>query len=203
MLSRKGVSVYATVRNESKRQRCLELGAKQVFVLPNDGPIEFASLVIEANDGNHVDVVLDPVGVSYLDDNIKSLSVDGRWILYGFLGGSVLHDTTLLSKLMSKRISLLPTTLRSRSVEYKEDLINSLENDSICGFEAVRRGDIQVIVDKIYPMEDVIEAHQFMSSNQNIGKTLLSISSTSNVIESFEQEMKLMLQRNNILKIKK
>jgi len=58
-------------------------------------------------------VILDCIGSSFWEQNIKSIAVDGRWILYGLLGGgSVSGD--LLRDLLRKRASLIGTTLRSR-----------------------------------------------------------------------------------------
>lgn len=58
-------------------------------------------------------MILDCIGSSFWEQNIKSIAVDGRWILYGLLGGgSVSGD--LLRDLLRKRASLIGTTLRSR-----------------------------------------------------------------------------------------
>jgi len=63
--------------------------------------------------GKGVNVILDCVGSSFWEQNIKSLSVDGRWVLYGLLGGGQISGN-LLGDLLKKRGSLIATTLRSR-----------------------------------------------------------------------------------------
>ena len=60
-------------------------------------------------------MILDCVGSSFWEQNIKSLAVDGRWILYGLLGGSNVSGD-LLRDILRKRASLIGTTLRSRSL---------------------------------------------------------------------------------------
>ena len=60
-------------------------------------------------------MILDCVGSSFWEQNIKSLAVDGRWILYGLLGGSSVSGD-LLRDILRKRASLIGTTLRSRSL---------------------------------------------------------------------------------------
>ena len=74
-----------------------------------------------AIEGNGVQIILDCVGGSYWDENLKSFSVDARWILYGLLGGPSLPDgesgRELLGKILRKRITLIGTTLRTRSLE--------------------------------------------------------------------------------------
>ena len=58
-------------------------------------------------------MILDCVGSSFWEQNIKSLAVDGRWVLYGLLGGGEISGN-LLGGLLKKRGSLIATTLRSR-----------------------------------------------------------------------------------------
>lgn len=69
--------------------------------------------------------------------------MDGKIILYGLLGGRAVEDANFLGKLMAKRISILPTTLRGRSVEYKNKIINAFSNDPD-GLPAIASGEITV-----------------------------------------------------------
>ena len=69
-------------------------------------------------------MILDCVGSSFWEQNIKSLALDGRWILYGLLGGgSVTGD--LLRDVLRKRASLIGTTLRSRPLAVSYYLVFS------------------------------------------------------------------------------
>lgn len=69
--------------------------------------------------GKGVNIILDPVGASYWEKNVNSLSVDGRWILYGLMGGAKI-DGPLFGKLLMKRIQLLASTLRARSLDVSD-----------------------------------------------------------------------------------
>ncbi|CAH3192534.1 unnamed protein product, partial [Porites evermanni] len=73
----------------------------------------FSSWVENVTNGRGANVILDCVGSSFWEQNIKSLAVDGRWILYGLLGGSNVSGD-LLRDILRKRASLIGTTLRSR-----------------------------------------------------------------------------------------
>ena len=68
-----------------------------------------------------MNIVLDCVGSSFLDRNLKSISIDGRWILYGLLGGANVEGA-FLGALLRKRVSLISTTLRSRSLEVSDNM---------------------------------------------------------------------------------
>ena len=66
--------------------------------------------------GKGVNIILDPVGASYWEKNVNSLTVDGRWVLYGLMGGAKI-DGPLFGKFLMKRIQLLASTLRARSLD--------------------------------------------------------------------------------------
>ena len=60
-------------------------------------------------------MILDCIGSSFWEQNAKCLAVDGRWVLYGLLGGGEVTGN-LLGNLLKKRASLIGTTLKSRSL---------------------------------------------------------------------------------------
>lgn len=66
--------------------------------------------------GRGVDVILDCIGGSYWEKNLHSLALDGRWVLYGVMGGKAV-DGDLLGKLLLKRGHILSSLLRSRSLQ--------------------------------------------------------------------------------------
>lgn len=70
-------------------------------------------------------MIADPVGASNAVRNIASLAVDGRWVLYGSMGGRIIENFDMGS-LMAKRGALLTTTLKTRSKEYKTNLLQQL-----------------------------------------------------------------------------
>lgn len=64
--------------------------------------------------GKGVDVILDCVGASYWERNMSVLARDGRWALYGLMGGSAINGN-LFQQLLAKRARIEASTLRSRS----------------------------------------------------------------------------------------
>ena len=66
-------------------------------------------------------MILDCIGSSFWEQNINSLAVDGRWILYGLLGGGGVTGN-LLGDVLKKRASLIGTTLKSRSLAVSQCL---------------------------------------------------------------------------------
>ena len=85
------------------------------------------------------------------------------------MGGPIVKEFNL-TKFLGKRIQLNFTTLRSRSDEYKSKLISKFSFDILPGFKS---SELTPVIDSIYPVEQIKEAHQRMESNQNIGKIVV------------------------------
>ena len=195
MAVRKGIKVFATSRSAEKCSRCLALGASGAVVV--DGDCKFADKIKELNEGSGIDVILDPVGSAYIGENLNLIAVDGRIVLYGLMTGGAVNDPAFLGKIMSKRVSVLSSTLRGRPVEYKEKLISLLRDDP-AGFPAIASGDIRVDISATYPLNEVKEAHKYMAENQNIGKILMHVSSSASAAEALAKELEGVATRNGL-----
>lgn len=132
---------------------------------------DFATVVAELTNGRGVDIVLDFVGAPYLVKNLSALALDGRMVSLGFLGGAKVPAFNM-GTLLRKRIQLTGTTLRSREDTYKQALTADFR-DKIWPHFATRK--LRAIVDTIYDWEEVRAAHQYMESNANQGKIVLTI----------------------------
>nr|WP_275300810.1 NAD(P)H-quinone oxidoreductase [Pseudomonas sp. AF32] len=116
------------------------------------------------------DVILDPVGASYARLNVKLLSVDGRWVLIGLMGG---RETQLdLAKILAKRIQLLGSTLRSRDDAFKADLLRDL-GEQVWPLFADKRLNPQLA--ETFAVKDAGAAFDRLASNQVSGKLVLLI----------------------------
>ena len=106
--------------------------------------------------------------------NVASLAVDGRWVLYGLMGGAEV-DGPVLGGLLRKRGSLLATTIRSRSREYKADVIRRFRDECLAGFIGFEgeKPLLKPIVDCVMDVSEIIAAHEKMEENKNNGKIVL------------------------------
>jgi len=192
-------NIFATAREASKCDLCVELGAKKAFLLKDGEPLSFANQLKTANEGKGCDLILCPVGSTYLNENIESLNVDGKIILYGLMGGAGINDEFVLRKIMTKRISLVSSILRSRDIEYKARLIRDLSTSDYYGeggvFGSIARGDIKVNVDSVFEFEDVAKAHELMSQNKNSGKIILNTLSSASGLVMMKHEVDQIVKR--------
>ena len=74
---------FVTAGTPEKISYCIELGAESGS-LRNNKP--FADIKNWAPNG--IDIILDPVGGSYFQDNLDALSIEGRLLLIGLMGGT-------------------------------------------------------------------------------------------------------------------
>ncbi len=162
----KGATVVITAGSDEKCQACEALGADVTINYKKESFIER----IKETCGQ-VNLILDFIGAPYWEDNLKSLAVDGRLVIISTLGGAVVPEAHL-GYLMMKRLTVTATTLRSRSLEYKEALTKDFSETVLSLFES---GELKPIVDSVFEFKDVQSAHVHMGQNKNTGKILLKI----------------------------
>ena len=130
---------------------------------------DFAAVVKERTGGRGVEVVLDVVGGPYWQQNLDALAVQGRMIIVGSMGGTKVDDLGPLSR---KRLSVRGTGLRGRPLEEKATLTQEFVRRVL---PLIARGRIVPVIDRVFPLEQVGEAHRRMESNENFGKIVLAI----------------------------
>lgn len=161
-----GAFVTGTSRTGTKLEKCAEFGLD--LSIHTGGEPHFAEIVRGATGG--ADVILDLVGGSYLEENLKALAPQGRLIVVGLVGGrSAKID---LSLLLRTRATMLGTVLRSRSIEEKTAATRAFTDEVIPLLES---GDVRPVVDTVFPLDEVSKAHEYMESNKNFGKIVLSL----------------------------
>lgn len=160
--------VIVTAGSQRKLDFCQELGADVVI---NYKEQAFDKAVLKATDGKGVDLILDFIGASYWSKNLASIKKEGRWILIGVLGGSVLEAVDLLP-LMSKCIQLTGTLLTPRSDAYKAKLAHEFSQKVMPYFESKQ---IRPIIDTQFSLLDIAQAHLYMEENKNIGKIIIDV----------------------------
>ncbi len=162
-----GAHVAVTVGSDAKAARCLDLGADAAI---NYKESDFVDEVARITGGRGVDVVLDIIGAAYLSRNIQVLTTGGRLVIIGLQGGA--RSDIDLGKLLAKRASILSTTLRSRPLDQKAEIVASVRR-SVWPMVADRR--VVPVVDRVLPLEDVASAHRLLAESTHIGKVLLSV----------------------------
>jgi putative PIG3 family NAD(P)H quinone oxidoreductase len=162
-----GCTVFGTSRTEEKLRQAAALGLDFGIDSTRD---DFASVVLDQTGGAGVDVVLDLVGASVLEANIRALAVRGRVVVIGLLGGGT--GTLPLYALALKRARLIATTLRQRPLEEK---IAATQRFAARVAPWLKRGLVHPVVDSIFAFEAIREAQQRLESNLGFGKIVLRV----------------------------
>ena len=163
----KGNPCFVTAGNKEKISRCIELGAEGGTVRTEEN---FVQAVNEWTNNNGVDVILDPVGANYLDDNLNSLSLEGRLVMIGLMGGA---ETSInLALMLMKRLRIIGSTLRNQPISTKTRIMYIL-GEYLWPF--LESGDIKPIIDTIIPIEEAEKAHELVASNKTFGKVILKV----------------------------
>ena len=160
-------NIFTTVGNEFKKKVCEELGANVVI---NYNEKDFFKIVKEKTKGKGINLILDMVGGSYVQRNIDLLANEGKLINIAYQKGSKTHLN--LMKIMLKRLVITGSTLRIRDEDFKSDLLKKIE---INVFPQIKSGLIKPIIDSVFDLNDVINAHKRLYENKHIGKIVLSV----------------------------
>lgn len=161
--------ILVTASSPEKLELCQSLGAD---ILINYKEETFEQRVLQATSGQGADVILDFIGAAYWEKNLASIAYDGRLILIGILGGSIVTQVDLMA-LLEKRITIKGTLLTPRSNTYKADLTKEFWEKTADLFEV---GLLKPVIDSTFLLENVEEAHQYMASNKSKGKIILKVS---------------------------
>jgi putative PIG3 family NAD(P)H quinone oxidoreductase len=161
-------TVLGTSRSQAKLDRCVkELGLSHPILCGPTAP-RFAPKVKEITGGLGADLALELVGGEYFPETATALASRGRILLVGLLGGA--QAGLDLRVLLSKRIKVIGTVLRSRPIEEKISLARAFEHQML---PLLLGGRLRPVVDSVFPAIRVHEAFSRMASEQSFGKVVL------------------------------
>jgi putative PIG3 family NAD(P)H quinone oxidoreductase len=169
MLKQTNNPSFVTVGSQSKLDDCMALGAQAGAVRHEGSFLPAAQQWLADAKASGVDVILDPVGGQYLQDNLTVLGLGGRLVLIGLMGGAVTEVN--LGLLMMKRARVIGSTLRARPIGEKALVMDGLRKHVWPKIEA---GLIQPVIEAQFPMQQTADAHALMASNETVGKILLT-----------------------------
>lgn len=159
--------VFGTAGSPEKLEQARALG---LDVGINYRTEDFAEVIARETGGRGVDVVLDVIGGPYWAQNLASLATLGRIVIVGTMAGATVEAN--LGALMVKRLRVHGTVLRARPPEQKAQLTQEFAQRVLPLFA---RGTVRPIVDRVFALDEVADAHRLMESNANFGKIVLRV----------------------------
>jgi putative PIG3 family NAD(P)H quinone oxidoreductase len=160
-----GATVFGTSRTPAKLERAKSLGLD--FGL---GDKTFSDDIRQLTNGTGVHLVLDFVGAPYMAQNLESLSNWGRIVIIALMGGS--QANVNLAVVMQKRIQIRGCTLRTRTLEEKLTVTRLFASQVV---PLLASGEVTPVVERVFPLREIAEAHTRLAENTSFGKLILSI----------------------------
>jgi NADPH2:quinone reductase len=157
--------VIGTSRTADKLDRAREFGLEYGIVSTD---AKFADDISRIRDGKGANVILDLVGASYFEENIRCIAYQGRLILVGLTGGR--KADLDLGAMLFKRASIIGTSLRARSTDEKAAVTRRFTNDVL---PLLASEKVVPTVDRVFAASDVVEAYRYLASNESFGKVIL------------------------------
>lgn len=164
-----GAKVITTSGSDDKCDFCKKLGADHVI---NYKKQNFLDEIMKYTTNQGVDVILDMVAGDYSDQNIKCLKEDGRLVIIAVQKGPNVNLNIL--PVMLKRLTITGSTLRPRDNIFKADITRKLQKHI---WPLIEEGKIKPVIDKIFDMDHIKSAHEYMEKGNHMGKIIIKIKS--------------------------
>jgi NADPH:quinone reductase len=164
-------TVIGTSRTRDKLDRAKKYGLDHGIAVQFDSIEEakyFAEITDHQTNGRGVNVVLDLVGAKYLAANLQALAKRGRMVFVGTTAGNKAEIN--YSIVMTKRLQIFGTVLRSRSTEEKAAATRLFAEQVV---PLLANGTVKPTIDRVFSFSEVRAAHEYLESNQSFGKIVL------------------------------
>lgn len=160
-----GAIPIATTRTSGKKNALKDAGAAHVIVTQEE---DLAARLKEITAGKGARVVFDPVGGKTVLALAEGMSYGGILFQYGGLSPDPTPFPLMTALLKS---------LTMRAYVLFEILNDPIRFEKAKQFilDAIATGKLKPIIDRTFPLDQIIEAHRYMESNKQFGKIIVTV----------------------------
>jgi putative PIG3 family NAD(P)H quinone oxidoreductase len=162
-----GADVYTTAGSNEK---CLALEARGATRAINYKTEDFEAVLTEMGLNNRINVILDMIGGNYIQKNLNIAAPEARLVNIAYMNG--FKAEVNFAPLLMKRITMTGSTLRAQTFAQKAVMVHEVMEHI---FPHLNSGSIKPIIDSIYPLDEVEQAHGHMEGGQHMGKIIIKI----------------------------
>ncbi|MDF5731138.1 MAG: zinc-dependent alcohol dehydrogenase family protein [Rhizonema sp. PD38] len=161
-----GAIAIATTRGSAKKQILLDKGADYVIVTNEE---DLVSRVMEITKGKGVNLIFDAVAGAFLETLANAAAPGATIYVYGALSPDGVTPFPLFAALQKglkvQGYTLFEITNNPVKLEHaKQYIYNGLES-----------GKLVPIIDRTFTLNQIVEAHRYMESNQQNGKIIVTV----------------------------
>ena len=159
-----GATPIAATRKSDKRQALLDQGAKHVIATEES---DLVAEVMKITDGKGARIVFDPVGGPYVQTLAEAMAVDGTLFIYGGLSGQpTMHPHWPAA---FKNLSIrgwVASTIWNHPERFARNQLLILRG--------LADGKLKPVIAKTFRLDQIVEAHRYLESNQQMGKIVVT-----------------------------
>lgn len=159
-----GAVPIAVTRGRAKAERLAALGAAHVIISDEE---DVPKRVLEITEGNGARVVFDAIGGAPLAELLSAVAREGVAIVYGVLGGYALEVSL-------PQIMLANLTLRGWSADVLTAQADKRAEMVAYVSGGLASGSLSPVIAKVFPLAQIVEAHRYLESNEQIGKVVVT-----------------------------
>ena len=158
--------VMGSSTDSTRRARLKEFGADIAIDTKSPG---WPDEVLKATGGSGVDLIVDQVSATVVNQNMRAAAVLGRIVNVGRLGGARGEFDFDLHAL--RRIDYIGVTFRTRSLAEVREIVRRMRLDLWSDVEA---GRLHLPIDRTFPLDEAAAAQAHMRANAHFGKIVLT-----------------------------
>ena len=171
-----GGRAFGTSRTPDKIERAKAFGLESGYSVPEPSALSgLSGFGANVTGGSGFDVVLDLNGGPYFAASLEAMAMRGRIVLIGGVAGG--KAEVELYQILRKRLHVIGTVLRARSLEEKIEITNAFAQEVV---PLLEEGSIQPVIDSVFTLEQIQDAHRRLESNKTFGKVVLTVSTLDN-----------------------
>lgn len=167
-----GATAIATTRNPTKKQKLLDNGADFVIVTKDE---DLPTRIMEISSGKGANLIFDPIAGTFLKTLARSAAPEATILEYGALDSGGLDENSAitafpLSIAIEKGLNVLGYSVFA--ITNNPDKLEAAKEYIYKGLES---GKLKPVIDRTFPLEQIVEAHRYMESNQQNGKIIVTV----------------------------
>jgi len=165
MVNAEGAISIATTRTSKKKATLAKVGATHVIATQEE---DFLARVKKITNDKGARVIFDPIAGNGVDLLAQAAAFGGIIFEYGALS---LEPTPFpLFTALSKGLSVRGYTLRE---VFADPNLRAKAQQYV--FDRIKAGDFKPRIDRVFPFAQIVEAHRYMESNEQIGKIVVTV----------------------------